>query len=291
MSWRVVAVTGNAKVDYKMDYLVVRMLEEVRRVHVSEIGVLILESTSISITAYALSELIARKVKIIFCDKQRNPQSELLPLSGSHDSTEKIRRQMAWPVDTKQAVWTEIIREKIKNQRAVLIKWNRPQAELLSQYLLELKFGDESNREGHAAKVYFNALFGNDFYRDQNVPINAALNYGYSLLLSAVNREISAAGYLTQLGIFHDNTYNAFNLGCDLMEPLRPIVDHAVMKMQPQVFEKEEKRTLVQLLHTDVSYDGRKQVLLYALRLYCAGIFRSLNTGEMEQLKMIDYEL
>lgn len=291
MSWRVVAVTGNAKVDYKMNYLVVRMLEEVRRVHVSEIGVLILESTSISITAYALSELIARKVKIIFCDKQRNPQSELLPLSGSHDSTEKIRRQMVWPVERKQAVWTEIIREKIKNQRAVLVKWNCPQAELLSQYLLELKFGDESNREGHAAKVYFNALFGNDFYRDQNVPVNAALNYGYSLLLSTVNREISAAGYLTQLGIFHDNTYNAFNLGCDLMEPLRPIVDHAVMKMQPQVFEKEEKRTLVRLLHTDVSYDGRKQVLLYALRLYCAGFFRALNTGELDQMKMIEYEL
>lgn len=291
MSWRVVVVTGNAKVDYKMDYLVVRMLEEVRRVHISEIGILILESTSISVTAYALCELVARKVKIIFCDKQRNPHAELLPLSGSHDSTEKIRRQIAWPAERKQAVWTEIIREKIRNQRAVLLKWNRQQAELLGQYLLEVKPGDESNREGHAAKVYFNALFGSDFYRDQNIPVNAALNYGYSLLLSAVNREISAAGYLTQLGIFHDNTYNAFNLGSDLMEPMRPIIDHAVMKMQPTVFEKDEKRTLVRLLHTDVAYDGRRQVLLYALRLYCAGIFRALNTGEMDQLKMIEYEL
>lgn len=44
MSWRVVVVSSNAKVDYKMDYLVVRTLEEVRRIHLSEVGVLVLES-------------------------------------------------------------------------------------------------------------------------------------------------------------------------------------------------------------------------------------------------------
>ena len=57
MSWRVVVVSSNAKVDFKMDYIVVRMLEDTRRVHISEIGVLMLESTAISITAYALCEL------------------------------------------------------------------------------------------------------------------------------------------------------------------------------------------------------------------------------------------
>jgi len=88
-------VTGNAKIDYKMDYLAVRTLDDMRRIHISEIGVLMLESTAISITAYALSELTAHKVKVIFCDKQRNPQSELMPLSGCHDSTYRIRLQTA----------------------------------------------------------------------------------------------------------------------------------------------------------------------------------------------------
>lgn len=46
MSWRVVVVSSNAKVDYKMDYITVRTLEETRRVHISEIGVLMLESTA-----------------------------------------------------------------------------------------------------------------------------------------------------------------------------------------------------------------------------------------------------
>jgi len=263
LSWRVVVVSSNAKVDYKMDYIVVRTLDENRRVHISEIGVLMLESTAISITAYALCELLSHKVKVIFCDKQRNPYGELFPCSGSHDSTAKIRQQMAWSRESKESVWTEIIRAKIRNQRNVLLYWKKPQADLLTGYLEQLQLGDATNREGHAAKVYFNALFGMEFSRALSTPENAALNYGYGLILSAVNREISASGYLTQLGIFHDNVYNAFNLGCDLMEPLRPLIDHAVMKMQPQQFEKEEKWTLVKLLQTEVTLAGKHHVLLY----------------------------
>ncbi len=39
-------------------------------------------------------------------------------------------------------------------------------------------FCDESSREGHAAKVYFNGLFGMDFSRNADNLTNAALNYG-----------------------------------------------------------------------------------------------------------------
>ena len=274
-----------------MDYLVVRTLDDTRRVHISEVGVLMLESTAISITAYAFCELLAHKVKVIFCDHKRNPYGELLPCSGSHDSTAKIRQQIGWAAQHKENVWTEIIRAKIRNQRDVLLHWKRPQASLLTEYLSQIQPGDSTNREGHAAKVYFNALFGMEFSRTLSLPENAALDYGYGLILSAINREISAAGYLTQLGIFHDNVFNAYNLGCDLMEPLRPLIDNAVMNMNPQTFEKEEKHTLVRLLHADVTFDGKRHVLLYALRLYCAGVFRALQSGELEELKMIEYEL
>ena len=133
-----------------MDYIVVRMLEETRRVHISEIGVLILESTAVSITAYALCELLAHKAKVIFCDRQRNPCGELLPSSGSHDSTARIRQQMRWTDAAKAAVWTEIVRAKIRRQRDVLRRWKRPQEELLTRYLEEVQLGDASNREGHA---------------------------------------------------------------------------------------------------------------------------------------------
>ena len=73
MSWRTVVVSSNAKVDYKMDYLVVRTAEATTRIHMDEISVLLLESTAIAITAYAVCELLAHRVKIIFCDHRRNP--------------------------------------------------------------------------------------------------------------------------------------------------------------------------------------------------------------------------
>lgn len=49
MGWRVVVVSSNAKVDFKMDYIVVRTLDDTKRIHISEIAVLMLESTAVSI--------------------------------------------------------------------------------------------------------------------------------------------------------------------------------------------------------------------------------------------------
>lgn len=85
-----------------MDYIVVRTSEGVKRIHLSEISVLIVESTAVSVTAYALGELIANKVKVIFCDRARNPQAELVPLHGSHDTTGKICQQMEYSINRKQ---------------------------------------------------------------------------------------------------------------------------------------------------------------------------------------------
>ena len=257
MSWRVVVVSSNAKVDLKMDYLVIRTVDQTRRVHLSEIAVLMLESTAISITAYALCELVERRVKVIFCDRQRNPHSELLPCGGSHDSTAKIRQQLAWKPEARQAIWTELVRAKISGQRDVLLHRCLPQADILTGYLQQLQLGDATNREGHAAKVYFNALFGMEFTRGAPTPINAALNYGYGLVLSAV----------------------------------KPMIDHAVSDMMPENFEKEEKRVLIQLLNSEVSLAGKRQVLLYAIRLYCASVFRALQNNDLGELRLIGCEL
>lgn len=162
MSWRVVVVSSNAKLDYKLDYLVVRTIDEVKRVHLSEIGVLILESTAISLTSYLLCELIQRKIKVVFCDHKRNPYSELVPVQGPHDSSGRIRQQLKWPLGLRQQLWTEIVREKLRQQRDHLRYWHLPQADLLTQYLQQVQLNDTTNREAHAAKIYFNAIFGLD---------------------------------------------------------------------------------------------------------------------------------
>ena len=284
-------VSSSSKLDYKMDYLVVRNQEGSKRVHLSEISVLIVESTAVSLTAYLLCELAKRKIDIVFCDEKRCPFGTFLPYFGSHDTSLKFRKQLQWTSDIKGFVWSEIVRSKISGQMAVLVKNEKAESDMLYNYLNEIEFADLTNREGHAAKVYFNALFGKSFSRSLENNINAALNYGYSVLLSAVAREVVANGYACPLGIFHDNVFNQFNLACDLMEPFRPFIDYTVSKMDLTVFEHKEKMNMVQLLNNIVLIDGKEQYMLNAIKIYVKSVFEALNENDISFIKGPEYDL
>lgn len=285
MSWRVVVIDSQSKLDYKMGYLVVRNTET-KRILLDEIAVLLIENPAISITGLLIEALTENKIKVIFCDSKRNPISELIPHHGCHDSSAKMRTQIIWEKGIKDIIWRDIVSEKIRKQAEFLQELgNEQQASMLSEYVTRVELADSSNREGHAAKVYFNALFGMDFTRSADIPINAALNYGYSLILSAFNREVSANGYLTQLGIFHDNMFNYFNLSCDLMEPFRIMVDRMVYKMKPTDFDKEEKHRMWGLLEEKVFIDGQKQFLLNAIKIYSRSVFDAINDKDSSEIK------
>ena len=292
MSWRIVVIASRAKLDLQLGYLVVRG-ESVKKIHLSEISILIIESTEVSLTVALMAELVVCKIKVIFCDAQRNPCSELIGYYGSHDTSSKIKMQLAWTAENKSSIWTEIVRAKIQRQKEVLEHLARDEAVLLEQYLQQLLPDDASNREGHAAKVYFNAMFGSDFTRAADCPINAALNYGYALLLSACNREITANGYITQLGLHHSNMFNVFNLGSDIMEPLRPFIDMAVYKLWYEgrlwEFAKEEKLLVINALNQTVMLNGKKQVLNYAIRQYCKSVFDALNEDDISMLRFCGF--
>lgn len=290
MSWRIVVISRSAKLDYKMDYLIVRQ-EEITKIHLSEIYTLIIESTAVSITASLLSELTKRKIKVIFCDEKRNPSSELIPYYGSHDTSAKVRKQVAWSKEVKTDVWTEIVTEKIRKQRDYLKKLGKEEYKLLDEYVEQIETGDVTNREGHAAKVYFNALFGVKFTRTSEDPINAALNYGYGLILSAFNREIVSNGYITQLALFHDNMFNQFNLGSDLMEPFRILVDKRVVRLEPDRFEHEEKIFMVDLLNQEVIIDGKKNYVNNAIKIYCRSVFDAINEKDVSLIRFYKDEL
>ena len=285
MSWRTVVVSRSAKLDYKMGYMVVRQ-EETIRIFLNEINTVIIETTAVSITGTLMCELVKNKIKVIFCDEKRNPSSELMPYYGSHDTSAKIRNQIAWSSDIKAVVWTEIVTEKIKKQMELLNKINKNQeAALLQSYIDDIQYGDSSNREGHAAKVYFNAMFGKDFTRTSDCNINAALNYGYSIILSSFTREIVANGYITQIGLFHDNMFNQFNLASDLMEPFRPIVDELVFNMELHDFEKSEKMELVNLLNKQVYINNRTEYINNAIKIYCKSVFDALGDKDIAMIK------
>lgn len=289
MSWRVVIISSCCKLDYKMGYMAVRSKDDVKKIYIDEIATVIVENTAVSITACLMNELVKRKIKIIFCDEKRNPSSEVVSMYGSHDCSAKIKKQIMWDSDIKAAVWTEIVREKIEKQSEFLRELNKVnEAELLDKYISELEFNDCTNREGHSAKVYFNALFGKDFTRSKDNAVNAALNYGYSILLSAINREVTANGYLTQLGLFHDNMFNQFNLSCDLMEPFRILADRRVRERGYTVFSSDERHDMVSILNREVSIDSERQYLMNAIKIYCKSVFEALCEKDISMIKFFE---
>ena len=290
MSWRVVVISKRAKLDYQLGYLVVRN-ESVTKIHLGEISTLLIESTAVSITTSLLAELTKKKIKVIFCDEKRNPSSELVGYYGSHDTSSKVRNQIQWSRNSKDTVWTEIVTEKIRKQKKLLEYQGKEESKLLDSYLQEIKWNDETNREGHAAKVYFNVLFGLDFTRTTDCSVNSALNYGYSIILSAFTREITANGYITQLGLFHDNMFNQFNLASDLMEPFRVLVDKEVLEMKFEEFEVDEKRRLVNILNHEVVIDGKVQYVNNAVKIYCKSVFDALNENDSSLIRFYKFEL
>lgn len=258
MGWRIIVVTKRAKISYSLGYMVIRGMET-HKVFMDEIETVMVDSTAVSLTAAWLHECMKRKIKVIFCDEKRNPEGELLSYAGTVDASCCLRTQIHWDLADKRSVWQSIVMDKIHKQADVLGNHGKQrESELLKTYETQVEPGDDTNREGFAAKVYFGALWGNTFSRNNEGAVNGAMNYGYAILLSACNREIVSTGYSTKLGIFHDNTYNPFNLGCDLMEPFRPLVDEVVMELKPKIVGKEEKERLINILNDKV-YIAQKE--------------------------------
>ena len=291
MTWRTVVIRERAKLDYSLNFMTVRQEAGVKKISLGEIYMVIVENTAVSFTAVLLNELVKNKIKVVFCDEKRNPSSELIQYYGSHDTSLKYKNQLEWSKESKERIWTRIVYEKIFNQMQFLKKLNKEEYKLLEQYLSELEWNDSSNREGFAAKVYFNALYGMEFSRNKECFINAALDYGYSIILSAFNREIVSSGYFTQLGLCHRNPFNKFNLSSDFMEPFRILIDEEVYNLEGIEFTKDHKNKLINILNKTVVIDDKNQTVANAIKIYCRSLFSALVENDLEYVKMYKYEL
>jgi len=283
VSFRTVVVTKHCKCSYKNGYLVVRDTETVM-IHLSEIYILILDTTAVSLTSHLVNELIQQKIPIIFCDESHNPVAETLPLYGSHNTSKRVREQVEWKEDHKKLIWTQIVTEKIRKQSEVLEEFGIENSKLKG-YLDEIELGDTTNREGLAAKVYFNLLFGKGFSREIESVVNAALDYGYSILLSTFNKEIVSMGYVTQLGLCHKNEFNQYNFASDLMEPFRPLIDRVVCHMELLEFNHESRMALINVLNEYVEMSGMTLYLTAAIRQYVQKITGDLSRREISNLE------
>ncbi|MCI8735262.1 MAG: type II CRISPR-associated endonuclease Cas1 [Clostridia bacterium] len=282
MGFRIVVINSRCKLETRLNYLVVRGESE-KKIFINEINTLIVQSTAVSLTVALLSVLVENNIKVIFCDEKCNPQSEIIPYYGAHNTSKKIKWQFCWDEELKRKVWRRIITKKIDAQSVLLAKLGfEKEAKMLSLYAECVQDGDLSNREGHAAKVYFNCILPDGISRRDGGFLNGCLNYGYSVLLSAFNREIVASGLLTQLGVWHDNEFNQFNFSCDLMEPLRPIVDETALSLKAD--DGQFKKKMANILNFSVIIDGIHTTLDIAIRKTVKSVVFAFESGDESQI-------
>lgn len=255
---------------------------------IEDIGCVVLENQMISITLPLLNELVKNNVAVILCDNKMMPTSMLQNLDANTTQAESLKFQLAVTDPMKKQVWKQIIESKIKNQAAVLALAGKNK-DILKPYYNNVKSGDSDNREGLAAKVYWNCLFGNSFKRErEGCPPNALLNYGYSILRAAVARALLGSGLLPNLGIFHKSRYNAFPLADDVMEPYRPFVDEIVYRLYENgitELNKESKSEIMRVLNCDVNIGKVKRPLQIALTMTTASLVKYY-TGEIKKLSL-----
>ena len=185
---------------------------ETRTVPIEDIGVVLIENQMVSVTVPALNALTENNCAVVFCDSRHMPVSMLMNLDSNSVQAETYRYQQDASAPMKKILWKQVIESKIRNQSRLLSELGKD-GEMLKPLYSNVKSGDSDNREGLAARIYWNALFGDGFLRsrDGGDP-NAMLNYGYAILRAAMTRAIMGSGLFPAFGLFHKNRYNAFPL-------------------------------------------------------------------------------
>ncbi len=205
----------------------------------ADIAVLVTSHPQISFTQAVLAGLAAAGGTFIVSNEKHLPAAMMLPLSTHSTQTERFARQAAVSLPTRKRAWQQIVQAKLHAQARLLEEvtgkdWG------LGLMAGKVRSGDPDNLEAQAARIYWQALFGEEgngvpgepFRRDpEGEGINLHLNYGYAVLRAIVARALCASGLHPSLGMHHHNRYDTFCLADDLMEPFRPLVDRVVARI------------------------------------------------------------
>ena len=182
------------------------------------------------VSSVLMDQLAQRNIPLVICGENYLPSSWTLPLQGAVRQFQVMRAQAQLSEPRRKRYWQKMVKAKIANQSDVLSRAGEPCKDL-TRMIRKVKSGDPENIEAQAARAYWQRLMGAEFRRDRESPgLNAALNYGYTVLRACIARGVSGAGLHPSFSIHHKNPRNPMNLVDDLVEPFRPIADFVIWR-------------------------------------------------------------
>lgn len=277
MGFRIVFIENEVELKVKLDTLVIRKDNKDIFIPIDDISMLVIDSLQIKITTRLFCILASHNVGIILCNQEHMP----IGYYSSYDNHSRISKSIKYQINKSEEfygrLWCDIVRAKIENQANVLDRLDKDRNVIENIHIFgdAVTEGDTTNREAHAAKIYFNELMGTSFSRgNDDILINSGLDYGYAILRSFLAKCCVSYGLNSQLGIHHCNEYNRFNLVDDLIEPFRPFVDYYVYGLlkDEEYFKGEHRHKLVNLLNHKMMYKKKKMYLCNAIEEYVTSV-------------------
>ena len=235
MGWRIIEIQNADKLRLFLDNLVIYRDNDKIIIPINDIDTLLIDNIHINLSIQLINKLSDFNVNVIICNDKHLPNTNLLPVFGNYNSLKVLNAQLEWNHYYKSNLWVKIIKQKISNQLLILEKFDMLTNDIkeeMFRHIRDIRPYDVTNREGHAAKIYWHTLFGISFNRrDENEIINKYLNYGYAILRSYLSKSIVKKGLDPRISIFHKSFHNHFALSSDLMEVFRIIIDFEVIKI------------------------------------------------------------
>ena len=296
MGYRQVIIKKSEKLHFKDNQLIIDKDESSIKVPLEDISYILIEDSSTILTTRLLAELGKNAISLIVCDEKFEPTSIMYPYNYHFKQLDVFTHQLEIDDSIKNEFWNQIVKRKIENSIRVLEMTSKEEFPIskLNEYINEVIEGDSKNREGLAAKIYFRSIFGSDFIRFYDDNINAALNYGYTILASAIIRNLAVYGLNTYLGIHHNSKINNFNLAYDFLEPYRSVIDKFVYDNKDDIvlpLSFEFRKKLINLLNKEVLHQNKKYTIEYSISLLIKSYIKSFSTGEIKlDLPTIIYE-
>lgn len=203
-------------------------------------------------SAAVLHEMARYGVSVMLCDWRGVPDAALhawTDLPATVTARQLAQADMSLP--RRKNAWGRIVQAKIRGQAACLDELGVEGGGVLRGIAATVRSGDPANREGQAAREYWQRMFpeAERFRRNPGAGVgrNAQLDYSYMVLRGFAIKAVISAGLIPALGVHHRHRGNYFCLADDLIEPYRPAIDRrvAVLKPTDSLEDRSVKRRLV----------------------------------------------
>lgn len=245
----------------KENLFVIKTKEKKEEYSADNIDQIIIASPS-SISESAIRLATEKNIDIVFTSYSGKPFARIYPCTLG--GTTLTRREQAKAYFDKRGfeIVKEILNAKLRNQLFLIKRLSKTREKIFAAEILTLeenvskvknmetdKIDDARETllgyEGYGASIYFQCLNKIAPFTTRNPEsrdiFNMALNYGYGILYSEIERVCILSGLDPYLGFLHMDRYGKPSMVLDLVEEFRAIIDHSIINLfvQKRLSEKD----------------------------------------------------